>query len=147
MPLYSSSQVAFSVRLSTNSTPPLSLNKEIVFNDILINVGSAYNNSRGTFVAPVPGVYFFTTSLLAYGKTSHHAKLVKNGQELVRVDFNDVDGYDDSSQAVIIQLNTGDIVAVQNVDYNNMLYLGYNYSTFSGFLLYEYEDMTPAVGK
>ena len=141
-----SAQVAFSARLS-NHSPSLSPNQVIVFNDVLLNVGSPYHNAYGTFVAPVPGVYFFTTSLLAYGKTSHHAKLVRDGQELAKVDFNDADGYDDSSQAVIVELDKGDIVAVQNADYTGMVYHGYNYSTFSGFLLYEYEDVSPVVGK
>ena len=144
--LYSPTQVAFSARLS-NNTPALSPNQDIVFNDVILNVGSAYHNAHGTFIAPVSGVYVFTTSLLAYGTKSHHAKLVKNGQELARIDFNDADGYDDSSQTVIIKLVKGDDIAVQNTDYTGMVYLGYNYSTFSGFLLYEYEDLSPVVGK
>ena len=48
---------------------------------------------------------------------------------------------------MIMQLKKGDIVAVQNADYSGMLYAGSNYSTFSGFLIYEYEDMLPVVGK
>ena len=94
-----------------------------------------------------PESTFSPTSLLAYGTKSHHAKLVKDGQELARTDFNDADSFDDSSQAVIVQLQRGSVVAVQNADYSGMLYTGYNYSTFSGFLLYEYEDMSPAIGK
>ena len=86
-------------------------------------------------------------SLLAYGTKSHHAKLVKDGQELARADFNDADSFDDSSQAVIVQLGKGNVVTVQNADYSGMVYNGYNYCTFSGFLLYEYEDMSPVVGK
>ena len=125
----------------------MSPNQDIVFNDVLLNVGSAYHSGHGIFVAPVPGVYFFTTSLLALGTTPHHAKLVKDGHELVRADFNDADHFDDSSQAVIVQLEKGNFVAVQNADYSGMLYAGSNYSTFSGFLLYEYEDVSPAVGK
>ena len=145
--LYSPTQVAFSARLSTNSTPALSPNQDIVFNDVILSVGSAYHNAHGTFTAPVSGVYVFTTSLLAFGTTSHHAKLVKNGQELARIDFNDADSFDDSSQTVIVELVKGDGIAVQNADYTGMVFFGYNYSTFSGFLLYEYEDISPVVGK
>ena len=125
----------------------MSPNQDIVFNDVLLNVGSAYHSGHGIFVAPVPGVYFFTMSLLALGTTPHHAKLVKDGHELARADFNDADHFDDSSQAVIVQLEKGNFVAVQNANYSGMLYAGSNYSTFSGFLLYEYEDVSPAVGK
>ena len=125
----------------------MSPNQDIVFNDVLLNVGSAYHSAHGIFVAPVPGVYFFTMSLLAYGTTNHHAKLVKDGQELARSDFNDNDYHDGSSQTVIVQLKKGNVIAVQNADYSGMLYTGLNYSTFSGFLLYEYEDVSPAIGK
>ena len=144
--VYGSTHVAFSARLTTD-TPSLSPNQDIVFNDVIVNVGSAYHKAHGIFVAPVPGVYLFTTSLLAYGTKSHHAKIVRGGQELARTDFNDADSFDDSSQTVIVQLQKGDFVAVQNADYSGMVYTGFNYSTFSGFLLYEYEDMSPLVGK
>ena len=119
----------------------MSPNQDIVFNDVLLNVGSAYHSGHGIFVAPVPGVYFFTMSLLALGTTPHHAKLVNDGRKLARADFNDADHFDDSS------LKKGNFVAVQNANYSGMLYAGSNYSTFSGVLLYEYEDVSPAVGK
>lgn len=138
--------MAFSARI-TNDSPHLSPNQDIVFDNVITNVGSAYHNTHGAFIAPVPGLYVFTTSLLAYGKTSHHAILTKNGQLLTKVDFNDADGFDQSSQMVIVELNSGDDVAVQNADYTGMVYYGGYYSTFSGFLLYEYETVPPAVGK
>ena len=52
---YSSTQVAFSARLTIGQTPSMSPNQDIVFNDVLLNVGSAYHNTHGTFVAPVSG--------------------------------------------------------------------------------------------
>ena len=89
--------MAFSVRLTLGKTPSMSPNQDIVFNDVLLNVGSAYHSGHGIFVAPVPGVYFFTMSLLALGTTPHHAKLVNDGRKLARADFNDPDHFDDSS--------------------------------------------------
>ena len=115
----------FSARLTTD-TPSLSPNQDIVFNDVIVNVGSAYHKAHGI----VPGVYLFTTSLLAYGTKSHHAKIVKGGQELARTDFNDADSFDDSSQTVIVQLEKGDFVAVQNADYSGMVYTGFNFWIF-----------------
>ena len=139
--------MVFSSRLSKHYTPSLNSSQGIIFNDVLLNVGSAYYSTNGTFIAPVSGVYLFTTSILAYGTSSHHARIVKNGQELAKIDFNDDDNYDHSSQTVIVKLDRGHVVAVENVDVNGMVYFGYNYSTFSGFLLYEYEDVSPVVGK
>ena len=50
-----------------------------MFNDVIVHVGSACHKAHGIFVAPIHGVYFITTSLLAYGTKSHHAKIVKGG--------------------------------------------------------------------
>ena len=80
-PFSGSTQVAFSARLTNGSTPPMSLKQDIVFNDVLLNVSSAYHSEHGIFVAPVPGVYFFTTSLLAIIMLNL-SKMVRNWQEV-----------------------------------------------------------------
>ena len=140
------SRVAFFARL-TQTTAALNINQGLVFDSVVTNVGRAYQNSTGAFTAPRPGVYVFTTSILAYGTSSHHVSVVKNGQLLAKIDFNDADSFDDSSQTVIVELDKGDIIAIQNADYTGMVYNGGFYSTFSGFLLYEYEDASEIVGK
>ena len=77
----------------------------------------------------------FTTSMLSNGKVSH-AKLVKNGQLLARLDCSEADGIAQAGQTVIVQLAAGEDVAVQVFDYPDTVFYGNWYSTFSGFLLY-----------
>ena len=140
--------VAFFARLTSDS-PQLSPNQDIVFNDVMINVGGGYHNVHGTFIAPVHGIYVFTTSVLSHKSGPNyaaHAKLVKNGTLLAILDASEPDGIAQASQTVIVQLAKGDDVAVQNEHYTGTAYYGSNYSTFSGFLLYDLSEPGAIVG-
>ena len=143
-------KVAFFARL-TNLTPHLDPNQDIVFDHVVTNVGNGYHSSHGLFVAPVSGIYVISTTLLSYldgpGVHVNHAKLVKNGQLLARLEQSDIAGWDTSSLTIVVELLKDDDVAVQNSDYYNMTYWGDNYSTFSGFLLYENVSSPNLVGK
>ena len=141
--------IAFFARLTADS-PPLSPNQDIVFNDVQLNIGSAYHATHGAFIAPLDGVYVFTTSILSHvhgANYAAHAKLVKNGTLLAILDASEPDGIAQAGQTVIIQLKKNDDIAVQNADYSGVVFMGSNYSTFSGFLLYDLSDDAPVVGK
>ena len=126
--------VAFFARLSTH-TPKLQPGQDIVFNDVLTNIGSGYHNLHGNFVTPIAGVYVFHVNVLS--NAGHcHARLMKNGQVLAMLDNEQT--YDRASTMAIIELDAGDDIAVQNADYPDRVFFGLYYSTFSGFLLYAY---------
>ena len=131
-----SAHVAFFARLSTH-TPKLQPDQDIVFNDVITNIGNGYHKTHGIFVAPVAGVYVFYASLHAYAG-QNHAKLMKNGQMLAMFDV--VLSSDTNSQMVIIELEAGDDVSVQNADYPDRIFHGLYYTTFSGYLLYGYPE-------
>ena len=73
-----------------------------------------------------------------------HVKLVRNGNTIARVA---VSSWDQSSETVVLQLNKGDDIAVRNDDITAINFYGDLYSSFSGFLLYDYSDGAPIVGK
>ena len=73
-----------------------------------------------------------------------HCKLVKNGQTLVRLN---TAHWDQSSHTVIVELKTGDLVSVVSEDAQGVDYHGDDYTSFSGFLLHDYSDVNPVVGK
>ena len=103
---------------------------------------------HGTFIAPVSGIYVFTTSVLSHLSSQYaaHAKLVKNGTLLAILDASEPDGIAQASQTVIVQLAKGDDVAVQNEHHYGTVYYGSDYSTFSGFLLYDLSEPGAIVG-
>ena len=69
---------------------------------------------------------------------------MKNGQVLAM--FDDVNSGDAASHMAIIELEAGDDVAVQNADFSDRVFHGYDYSTFSGFILYAYPEPEIIIG-
>ena len=96
-------------------------------------------------------MYVFTTSVLSHVAATPnyaaHAKLVKNGTLLAILDASEPDGIAQASQTVIVQMKKNEDVAVQNEHYSGTVFYGSNYSTFSGFLLYDLSEIAPAIGK
>lgn len=88
-------------------------------------------------------IFIFSFSILAQGQHAH-VKLVTNGQMIARVDL---DAWNQSSQLIVLQLNKGDDVAVRNDDISGINFHGDLFSSFDGFLLYDYSDSVPIVGK
>uniref|UniRef100_F6QBT1 Complement C1q like 4 n=1 Tax=Equus caballus TaxID=9796 RepID=F6QBT1_HORSE len=113
------------------------------FDDVVTNVGNAYEAASGKFTCPMPGVYFFAYHVLMRGGdgTSMWADLMKNGQNGILVSGNgqlaaipmwghsawifeekvrasaiaqDADqNYDYASNSVILHLDVGDEVFIK----------------------------------
>ncbi|XP_045200120.2 uncharacterized protein LOC123554206 [Mercenaria mercenaria] len=131
------SPTAFSASI-TSDQEHLGQGQDITFDHVITNVGGAYNNHHGSFIAPVSGTYVFYFSLHSPGA---RADLMVNGTAIANLYI----GNDQASQQVIVTLKAGDDVSVQNIQ-SDKLYWGSGYSTFSGFLLYEGMDVNQIVG-
>eukprot|EP00058_Branchiostoma_floridae_P010000 XP_002595488.1 hypothetical protein BRAFLDRAFT_69126 [Branchiostoma floridae] len=70
--------VAFSVARTTSLSDP-GVNTVLTYGVILSNVGGAYNQETGKFVAPVGGVYFFTFTGMTQNlpNTNYFVRLMK----------------------------------------------------------------------
>ncbi|KAL4221766.1 Cerebellin-1 [Mactra antiquata] len=122
--------VAFFASL-TNQVTNLGANQDIPFDNVMINLGNGYNNNHGTFIAPVSGLYVFGVTLHIYGERTW-GYFVVNGNAIAKINIFPVQ----SSQMVIVRLDQGDDVSVQNYSPGKAL-MGDGYSTFCGFLLYQ----------
>ncbi|XP_011791681.1 PREDICTED: complement C1q-like protein 4 [Colobus angolensis palliatus] len=109
------------------------------FDDVVTNVGNAYEAASGKFTCPMPGVYFFAYHVLMRGGdgTSMWADLMKNGQVRASAIAQDADqNYDYASNSVILHLDVGDEVFIK-LDGGKVHGGNTNkYSTFSGFIIY-----------
>ena len=86
---------------------------------------------------------YFSDTIQPEGSFTH-AKLVKKGYTFVRLNAGH---WVESSHVVVIELKNGDIVSVQSHD-QGADYYGNDYSSFAGFLLYDYFDViNPVVGE
>lgn len=106
--------------------------QNIVFDNVVTNIGNAYNWRHGIFIAPVNGTYVFSFTLMAVGSMTW-GHFVVNRQVVAKVELVEKNA---SSQTIVVTLKAGDDVSVQNT-YTDRTLIGDKYSTFSGFLLYE----------
>lgn len=139
--------VAFYAAVGSHHIEHAGANQPIVFDDVITNLGNAYNKFAGDFRAPVEGTYVFSVTLMAYGAHTTHYRITQNGQGKGNIYLRGQDGaYTTSAMTAVLELKQGDNVTIQNVDADEYLY-GYAYSTFSGFLLYQIYPNTGVVGK
>ncbi|XP_053403074.1 uncharacterized protein LOC128558224 [Mercenaria mercenaria] len=124
-------KVAFFASI-TNDIHHLGEDQNIVFDHAVTNIGNAYNQHHGTFVAPVGGTYAFFVTLLRLGESTF-GHFVVNGAVVAKLMLKDGLG---ASQIIVVNLSTGDDVSVQNTD-TDRGFFGDRYCTFSGFLLNE----------
>ena len=123
------------------------MHQNFVFDTVVTNVGNGYNSHLGSFVAPVSGTYVFSTTLVSFYHINSHAQFVKNGQAVTTLFVSGVEsGHDTASQTIVLQLQKGDDVTVQNLD-TDTSFLGSSYSIFSGFLLFNDYSSSVIVGK
>ncbi|XP_053380336.1 uncharacterized protein LOC128548847 [Mercenaria mercenaria] len=139
--------VAFFAGLSQH-LPHMGAHQPITFDNVITNIGNAYNSHLGSFIAPVSGTYVFSTTLFSIYKESYHAQFTKNGHAIstIYLSASEISGYDTASQTIILELQKGDDVTVQNTDADKTVH-GLNHSIFSGFLLQEDISSSVIVGK
>jgi len=89
------------------------------------------------FIAPKSGIYCFHASVIARSQTHpFHTAISHDGVDVVLMN-GDNDGYYHTTAVVVIRVQAGQDVWVRNVHYLTANIIGYNYSSFSGFLLWE----------
>jgi hypothetical protein len=117
---------------------------DVIFSINRFNTGGHYNSSNGRFTAPVAGKYIFTYSLLMRNDSSYMRILfaingvasTSYGDSLAGGGNSDAYSgwsYDYSAMSVILPLNAGDYVTIEN-DGPQTTY-GESYGQFSGYLL------------
>ena len=120
----------------------LGANQNIHFENVVMNLGNAYNGNRGTFIAPTAGVYLFATTLCYDKRGRTWGQLVVNGGVVAKIYVHEEQG----SHTIVVHLNRGDDVSVQNELSGDRYIFGDICSSFSGVLLYEYPYNPSLVG-
>jgi hypothetical protein len=98
-------------------------------------LANAYNSSAGVFVAPVAGTYVCSTTLVSFNFTKAHGQFAVNGAGITNMYVSQGDatsGDVTTSETIVLQLQKGDDVSVQNKDPDRGFY-GIDHSIFSGF--------------
>ncbi|CAL8357016.1 unnamed protein product [Lota lota] len=120
--------------------------KAVTFNKLLVNTGGDFNPDTGHFRCRVPGAYYFSYSVGKFPKKMLSVILVKNGEEVQAIAYDDYrkKGRKVQSQSLMITLKAMDTVWLllqQSAQYALYSNVG-PYITFSGYLVYP--DVTAA---
>ncbi|KAL1263751.1 hypothetical protein QQF64_006490 [Cirrhinus molitorella] len=77
----------------------------LVYKDVFVNEGKAYNPTTGIFTAPINGVYFFTFSGHNHSSKPMGLQLFKNGKQMITV-YNHPQGgrYETGSNSISLTL-------------------------------------------
>ncbi|KAL4233595.1 C1q and tumor necrosis factor protein 4 [Mactra antiquata] len=106
----------------------------IVFDTLYNNDLGCYSPVTGVFTAPMNGTYFFTSTVMSHTGQYLETEICLNGQTLVLMYSYDTK-HEQGTNSVVLALKTGDSVWVRlHVTEGSMVY-GYNWSTFSGFMI------------
>ncbi|KAJ7990166.1 hypothetical protein DPEC_G00297500 [Dallia pectoralis] len=135
------SQVAFTAALgNTGYIGPVGYDTNLVFDEVITNIGGAYNSKTGVFTAPVRGVYFFMFTGHSLSDTNMGVSLVRNGNIIICKTFTQSgvfpSRHETASNSVTQTLEVGD--QVNNVLWANTMINKHpnRYTTFVGQLLF-----------
>ena len=109
----------------------------LIFDNVLHNVGGAYNPTFGHFTVPVDGVYFISITITVQHTKVVDLYLMKNTTEVYRIMAGDAktNYYEIGSASLVLDLLKGDVMYVQGRRSPDHIQ-GDKMSSFSAVLLY-----------
>ncbi|XP_054638770.1 complement C1q tumor necrosis factor-related protein 4-like [Dunckerocampus dactyliophorus] len=139
-------KVAFAASLGGNGAQKtLFGNKDLIYRDVLTNVGGAYNAATGEFTAPIRGVYYIRFTANAPTDFTMSAVLYKNNDQvqLIAHEQPSGKGSDTASNGAALLLEKGDKLKMVLWHNTHIWDNSNHHSTFSGFLLFPLVDEPP----
>ncbi|XP_073704365.1 complement C1q subcomponent subunit B-like [Garra rufa] len=131
-------KVAFGATLgSTDNFGPFNTPVTLVYNNVYVNEGRAYNPNTGIFTAPVKGAYFFSFSGHNRSSKVLNLGLFKNGEQMVIL-FNHPLGnrYESTANSISLTLEKGDNVYVRLRETSWVFDNYSHHNSFVGHLLF-----------
>ncbi|XP_049585354.1 complement C1q tumor necrosis factor-related protein 4 [Syngnathus scovelli] len=141
-----SPKIAFAASLGGNGGQKTTTgNRDLIYRDVLTNVGGAYNAETGVFTAPVRGVYYIRFTANAPTDFTMSAVLYKNDAQIQLIVHEQPsgEGSDTASNGAALLLEKGDRLKMV-LWHNTQIWDNSNHhSTFSGFLVFPLVDEAP----
>lgn len=100
-------RVAFHESLKPSVT--LGSKQIVVFDDVITNIGQAYDQHSGFFTAPCDGIYFFACTFLRGRGVELNLQMVKNNNEISRGHAATGGGSQTGSMNAVVYLRKGDV--------------------------------------
>ena len=121
----------------------LGQDQTVTYNNVITNIGRAYDTKTGHCISLVNGVCIFSASIFTLPDHQVHLHMVRNGKVFISL-FSQNNGWHLGSQTIIVILEEGDIVWVKHDstrhhDVPAKSTITNSYNTFSGALLQHME--------
>ncbi|XP_062400933.1 complement C1q-like protein 2 [Sardina pilchardus] len=132
-------KIAFSASVGgLGNRGPFNTDTNLVFKDVMTNVGNAFKPATGIFTAPVKGVYLFSLFERSLSPQPASMSLHKNDQMIASVGnrASQREGDENGSNGVTLQLEQGDQVYVRLLKDSWVYDSTAHFTTFSGALLF-----------
>ncbi|XP_078018806.1 complement C1q-like protein 2 [Epinephelus lanceolatus] len=132
-------KVAFSAGLTdAGSVGPFDTEITLKFSKVFTNIGQAYSPTTGIFTAPVRGVYNFRFTVWEVRTSTWTSGILYHNEKRMTLsyDYNDDVSYVSVSNALILQLEKGDVVYMALPSGYGVFDDSHNRTIFSGFLLF-----------
>ncbi|XP_062566105.1 collagen alpha-1(X) chain-like [Saccostrea cucullata] len=100
--------VVFHVVASSNSSPGV-----VIFDHVISNIGSRYDNNSGIFTVRTTGLYVFSWSIETYGQLTEAALLVNRIEVGITKSDEAPSYYDTTTSFAVLSLNRKDKVWVR----------------------------------
>ncbi|XP_036968074.1 complement C1q tumor necrosis factor-related protein 6-like [Acanthopagrus latus] len=113
---------------------PFNTDTTLIYRTVFTNIGDAYSQFTGVFVAPVAGVYYFSIFYHAGGRYRASLEIYKNNQATVMAGHNPSQSAINGGNAEFLQLQPGDQVYVR-LARNTYVWGSIYHTTFSRFLV------------
>ena len=107
----------------------------LIFNSVILNIGTGYNPSTGVFTSPVAGTYVFYVTAVEYLKQHLNIEIVLNSLSKVRMMGNSDAAYQTGTNMVVLNLQMGDNVWVKHAYGKGYYTESVPTTTFTGFLI------------
>lgn len=106
----------------------------VIFDNVSLNEGNAYDNNSGIFTAPLDGIYSFTWTILTKAGKYFVTEIVLNGQQVTnnQADGRGLNGYPMTTSHANIKMKKGDKVWIRTQVTDGQYAHGGNWCYFSG---------------
>ncbi|VDI15026.1 Hypothetical predicted protein [Mytilus galloprovincialis] len=111
--------VSFYAYMNTHETNP-GRHQTLIFDDVKINLGSAYSRNSGLFTAPGNGIYVFTWTVVADEYGFVYSEIVNNSTPFgsILTNSQDVRNFHTVTGIVVAEVNKGDEIYIRtNLNY------------------------------
>ncbi|XP_045190893.2 complement C1q-like protein 3 [Mercenaria mercenaria] len=120
---------------TANSRKTYGADETLVFENVVTNLGEAYNPANGIFTTPSTGMFVFFSTVLGSNDVELWNYISVNNKAVANFNSHGTGGrHDSGTVTTVLQLSKGDEVSIKNSQSSGNTY-GENYTHFGGFRL------------